>query len=271
MRAIFKVCAALTLAAGLSACGTTFQLPVPGEAQTLAATRMFTEANSAAPHKTLSPAAAERRFKRVVSRISPVGKQYCDTLMADRQAFDCDVNIDIDREMDQRNAYFTYLKGKPVVRISMPMLRDSASDDEVAFVLSHEYGHLLGRHIEKQEQQALAGALILGVIAAAASVDAGYHDPSLVSSSMDIGAAAGSMAYSQTYELESDALGTRIAQAAGYDPVEGAKFFARPEAARTETGKLSFWGTHPPDAKRLATVLATVEQIEANVELQKVQ
>lgn len=271
MRSIIKTFVGIAFAAGLSACGTTFELPLPGDAQTAVATRMFTEAHSEAPRKSLSAGAAERRFARVAKRVSPVGRQYCQTLMAERASFNCNVDIDIDREMKQRNAYFTYQEGKPIIRISMPMLQDSASDDEVAFILSHEYGHLLGRHIEKQEQQALAGALILGVIAAAASVDAGHYDSSLVDSSMEIGAAAGSMAYSQTYELESDTLGARIAHAAGYDPVEGAKFFARPEAARTEAGKLSFWGTHPPDARRLATVLATVEQIEANVDLQKVQ
>ncbi|MCF6432196.1 M48 family metalloprotease [Leisingera sp. MMG026] len=128
---------------------------------------------------------------------------------------------------------------------------------------------MLGRHIEKQKQQALAGALILGVITAAATADSGYYDPSLVTTSMDVGAAADSTAYSQTYELERDTLGTRIAHASGYDPVEDARFFARPEAARTKAGRLSFWGTHPPDAKRLATVLATMEQIDAKADLQK--
>lgn len=271
MKSILNTIGGLAFAAMLSACGTTFELPQPGEAQTMAATRMFTEAHSEGPRRTLSPASAERRFRRVANRVRPVGQKYCETLMADRASFDCNVDIDIDATMEQRNAYFTYRKGKPVIRISMPMLQDSASDDEVAFILSHEYGHLLGRHIEKQEQQALAGALIMGVLAAAATADAGVYDATLVDDSMEIGAAVGSMAYSQTYELESDTLGTRIAYAAGYDPVEGAKFFARPEAARTQAGKLSFWGTHPPDSKRLATVLATVEQIAADVELQKVQ
>jgi len=271
MKPIILVLAGLAASVCLSACGTTFQLPELREAQSQAATRMFAEARSEGPRKPLTTAAAERRFKRVAGRLSPVGRSYCEALTADRADFDCNVDIGIDREMKERNAYFTYRDDKPVIRISLPMLRDSASEDEVAFILSHEYGHLLGRHIEKSEQQALAGALILGVLAAAASADSGYYDPSLVSSSMDIGAAAGSRAYSQTYELESDTLGTRIAHAAGYDPVKGARFFARPEAARTEAGKLSFWGTHPPDAKRLATVLATMEQVEAKVELQKVQ
>ncbi|MDC1291807.1 M48 family metalloprotease, partial [Planktomarina temperata] len=152
--------------------------------------------------------------------------------------------------------------------MSMPLLKDTESDDEVAFVMSHEFGHLIGRHIDKQKKQALTGAIILGAITAygnAYAASAGqYYDPNDVTRSMELGAAVGSKAYSQTYELESDTLGTYIAQLAGYDPVNGAKFFARPEDVRTRAGNLSFWGTHPPNEKRLATVIATVNLLEKN-------
>ncbi len=69
----------------------------------------------------------------------------------------------------------------------------------------------------------------------------GYYDANAVMQSVEAGAALGSQAYSQSYELESDTLGTRITAAAGYDPVKGAMFFARPEAAKTTSGKLSFY------------------------------
>lgn len=232
---------------------------------------MFAEARAEAPRKSLSTSAAERRFQRVATRIGATGKQYCETLTADQKGFNCNVDIGIDREMTVRNAYFTYEDGAPKIRISMPLLKDTSSDDEVAFVLGHEYGHLVGRHSEKKQQQAAAGALLLGVLAVAAGADAGYYDPGLVESSVALGAAAGSVAYSQSYELESDTLGTRITHAAGYDPVAGAKYFARPEPARTEAGRLSFWGTHPPDEKRVATVLATIDLIEAQIGLTKIQ
>jgi len=265
------VVAVVAVAVGLTGCGTTYQLPEPGTVQSVTAANMFAEARMDGPRRQLSTSAAQQRFQRVASRVERAGAKYCQTLTADRKGFDCDVDVAIDREMTERNAYFTFDDGAPIIRISMPMLKDSASDDEVAFILSHEYGHLLGRHIEKQRQQAVAGALILGVLAAAATADAGYYDPGIVDLSIGIGAAAGAIAYSQAFELESDTLGTRIAYTAGYDPVKGAMFFARPEQAKTEAGKLSFWGTHPPDEKRLGIVLATVDQINSNVGLIKVQ
>ena len=110
----------------------------------------------------------------------------------------------------------------------------------------------------------MVGALLLGTLAAAASANNPYADPNLVSDNIELGYAIGERAFSQEYELESDTLGAAIARAAGYDPVRGARFFARGEAARVESGRLSFWGTHPPDEKRLATVIATVEQLESS-------
>lgn len=272
MKFLQNVFALLSIGA-MSACGTTFELPELGEDQTKQASLMFAKAQAESPRKPISTSAAERRFKRVSARVKPVGKKYCETVFQDRKSFNCEVDIAIDRSMKERNAYFTYKEGKPVIRMSMPLLRDTANDDEAGFILGHEYGHLLGQHIEKQKQQAVVGALILGALTAAATTQSTaygtYYDTDAVNSAMNIGAAAGSMAYSQTYELEGDTLGTRIATAAGYDPVKGAKFFARPEDTRTEGGKLSFWGTHPPDEKRFATVVATVAQINAQVALKR--
>lgn len=270
-QSIYRV---LIIAGGLmlAGCGTTYELPSPGEDQTARAAQLFAEGQAEGARRPLTASVAERRFKRVKSRVLPKGKAVCEAATKDRSNFNCDVSVEIDHKMQSRNAYFTFEDGEPVIRLSMPLLQDSSNDDEIAFVMGHEYGHLIGRHIEKQQQQALAGALILGTLAAAAgSAGGGYYDHQLVNDSMAIGAAAGSAAYSQTYELESDTLGTRIVHLAGYDPTAGAKYFARPEGERLATGKLSFWGTHPPDQKRVATVLATVDQINAKVGLKKKQ
>ncbi|MCG7627658.1 M48 family metallopeptidase [Epibacterium sp. MM17-32] len=254
-----------------SACGTTYQLPDSSGAHADQARAMFAAARNAPRPAALSAAAAEARFARVAPRIARTGRSTCQQLTADRPGFNCDVDIAIDRDMKERNAYFTYQGKQPLIRISLPLIRDTASDDEVAFVLAHEYGHLIGRHIEKQQQQVLAGALLVGAIAGVATAAAGDYDGGAVELGLGVGAAAGSIAYSKAYELESDTLGTRIADAAGYDPVEGAKFFARAEPSRGSGGGYSFWGTHPPDEKRVATVLATKAEIDAQQDLRRAQ
>lgn len=259
----------LAAAAVLMGCGTTYDLPGVDDAVNARATAMFAEAKAAPPRTDATPAEGVARFRRVAARIQPVAERLCrDTLS--RKGVECRVHLELDTRMADPNAYFTYAgpgRTDPVIRFTIPLLQDVANDDEAAFIMGHEYGHLVGQHIAKQEQQALAGALILGVVTAYANAEAASagqrYDPRAVERTMEIGAAIGQAAYSQGYELESDMLGARIAMAAGYDPVKGARYFARDEAARTASGRLSFWGTHPADSRRLAVVLATVDQARA--------
>lgn len=271
-----RAVSAASFAVLLSACGTTYTMPGIGDETTSRASTMFAEAKAAPPRAPASQSTGVARFNRVVHRVEPVARQLCEQELARNKPVDCNVKLELDREMAERNAYFTYARAgnrEPVIRFSVPILQDATSDDEVAFILGHEYGHLIGQHIVKQQQQAIAGALILGAIAAygnASAASAGqYYDPNDVSRSMELGAAVGQHAFSQTYELESDMLGTRIAHYAGYDPVKGAQFFARDETARSENGKLSFWGTHPADEKRMAIVIATMDEIKARQALSR--
>jgi Zn-dependent protease with chaperone function len=235
---------------------------------------MFQQARSAARPAPSSTSVAEARFNRVARRVAPVAKSLCSQEFAKDKPIDCDVALEIDRKLADRNAYFTYReKGNrsPVIRFSLSLLQDVQSDDEVAFIMGHEYGHLIGQHIQKQQQQAIAGALILGAISAYAQASAasygGYYDSGAVARDTQLGAQIGGIAFSKSYELESDMLGTRIAHRAGYDPIKGAKFFARNEAVKTQAGQLSFWGTHPADSERVAVVLATMNQIKTKVDL----
>ncbi|ANT63055.1 hypothetical protein AYJ57_21525 (plasmid) [Salipiger sp. CCB-MM3] len=266
----------LGLLAAVSACGTTYNVPTASDKNTQMAANMFAEERdpaTAQAGRRLSTSAALRQFAQVVARVEPVAERFCKQETADRPDFNCDINIVVDEQMPVRNAYQTYTKdGRPVVAFTVPMIADARNPDELAFVMGHEMGHHLGQHMHKQKQQAMAGAIILGAVAAYGQASANASNPyryrgndqQVLQDSMTLGAGVGQMAYSQTYELESDVIGAAITKAAGYDPVKGARFFARPEGQKTQDGNLSFWGTHPPDAKRLATVLATVEGIEAN-------
>jgi predicted Zn-dependent protease len=64
-----------------------------------------------------------------------------------------------------------------------------------------------------------------------------------------MGAGLAARRYSKEFELEADLIGTRIAFAAGYDPVLGAAFFDRlPDPGDR------FLGTHPANASRKTLV-----------------
>lgn len=268
----------LLTALALSACGTTYQMARPGEGHVTAARAMFAEERANSPSASaLTDAAALARHARVLARVKPVAERFCREETAEKKGFDCNVQLQVDSSDKQRNAYQSYQDGKPTVTFTLPLIRDARNEDEIAFVLGHEFGHHIGQHIEKKRQQMLAGTVIMGVLTAAAQVNANNANPYRsqandlrdMQRNMALGGALGGMAYSQTYELEADTIGTAIARQAGYDPVKGARFFARPEAPKTAQGELSFWGTHPPDEKRLSTVIATVEQLRETGKLNR--
>lgn len=272
----FSRCALVLFFLTLAGCGTTYELPEISKATSARASEIFAEERQIAdrggiPNK--SPKAAVSQYLRVVKRVEPVAETFCRTQTAERDAFNCDVQIFVDDKLLERNAYQTYTPdGDPFIAFTIPLIADARNEHEIAFVLGHEFGHHIAEHIQKQKQQALAGALVMGVLtaygqSASYQYNASYNSYNAqkeMERNMQVGAQIGQTAFSQSYELEADVIGAHIAAAAGYDPIIGARYFARPEAARSEAGRLSFWGTHPPDEKRVATVIATVEIIKSS-------
>ncbi len=249
----------------LFSCGTTYDVTEADTGTLSAAQAMFQDAQAAPPPAQVSSTVAMQRFNRVRARIEPVAESLCRRETQSLPDFECDATIGIDRDMKVRNAYFAYgnhmQKKDPMIMFSPSMIVDIQNDDEMAFIMAHEYGHLIGRHHMKRERQALVAAILVTGVAAVAVGSNPSIDPGLISDSVNTGMQIGLYAHSQEYELEADTLGTLIATGAGYDPVQGARFFARGEALKTHQGQLSFWGTHPPDKKRLATVMATEKLI----------
>jgi hypothetical protein len=148
----------------------------------------------------------------------------------------------------------------PLIIVTGALLQGTKNDDEAAFVMGHEAGHHIAKHLDKQQQQQLAGALIIGM----ATTYAGGNSDA-VGEMMDAGAGIGGIAYSQTYELEADMLGAYIAEAAGYDAEKGSLLFARREGGnvRAEAGAMSLWSTHPRSPQRVATVRYAVADARA--------
>lgn len=246
---------AISAAALLSACGTAYQMPAVAEAEISRANAVISREN-ATPNQEIPLMAGLERFESVAKRIEPHAEAMCRQETPDR---DCDLHIRV--ELDPRapaNAYQTVNSDGPLIIMTATLLQGTRNDDEVAFVMGHEAGHHIAKHLDKQVQQQLVGALILG--AAAAYAGAGnpnqYQAQQDVSNAMDAGAALGGHAYSQTYELEADMLGAYIAESAGYNAEKGSLLFARREggSVKGEAGAMSLWSTHPRSPERVATV-----------------
>lgn len=240
---------ALALLLLLAACGTTYQVPDAGQG-TPAAQLPVRD----------GPGRSATAFTRVAARVEPVAESFCREEAPGAPAGYCDFAIVL--EDDPRmppNAFQTRSKnGRPVVVVSASLLGEMQSDDEIAFVLSHEAAHHIARHLDKQAQSQVFGALILGGLAQATAGPGGISEEAL-REVMDIGAFVGGRAYSQDYELEADWLGAFIAARAGYDPERGAQIFARPALA--SSGGPVILSSHPASPRRTALAARAAAEI----------
>ena len=198
----------------------------------------------------LPPRAAAETFLRVVADVEPVAEALC---RQRRAARNCDFRIVVDDRPGQPpNAFQTLdARGRPVIGFTLALIADARNADELAFVMGHEAGHHIAGHIPRRQDQALAGALVAGVLAQAQGLT-----PEEVRAAQDLGAEVAARSYSKEFELEADALGAEIALSAGYDPIRGSGFFDRlPDPGNR------FLGSHPPTAQRKAQVVATVRRL----------
>lgn len=182
-------------------------------------------------------------FTAVVQRVEPVAEAAC------RQRgnnSNCDFRILLDtRPGVPANAFQTVdPNGRPLLIVTAPLLRDMRNPDELAFVLGHEAGHHIAGHLNRKQASAVWGAVLAGTVLAAGGADAAS-----IEAAQNLGAQVGSRTFSKQFELEADALGTVIAARSGFDPVQGAAFFARlPDPGDR------FLGSHPPNAERQQVV-----------------
>lgn len=205
------------------------------------------------PSAVLPPRAAAETFLRVVAAVEPVAEEVCRTRGVARN---CDFRIVVDDRPGQPPNAFQTLdsRGRPVVGFTLALIADARNPDELAFVLGHEAAHHIAGHIPRRQDQAVAGALVAGVLAQASGLS-----PEEVRAAQNLGAEVAARSYSREFELEADALGAEIALLAGFDPVLGAGFFDRlPDPGDR------FLGSHPPNAQRKAQVAAVVRRLKGS-------
>lgn len=191
-----------------------------------------------------STGSATQVFSQVVSRVEPTAERVCKMY---RPRSKCNFKIVVDtRRNEPPNAYQTLDKdGRPVITFTLALIGDARNADELAFVMGHEAAHHIRSHLERQAENAAAGAAIFAGLATLTGGTAAD-----VASAQELGEFVGARSYSKEFELEADELGTLIALRAGYDPLVGAQFFTRiPDPGNR------FLGTHPPNADRYATVV----------------
>ena len=189
-----------------------------------------------------------RLFVAVQTRLEPVAEAECARL---NPRANCDFRILVDdRPGMPPNAFQTLdRRGRPILAVTAGLIARARNADELALVVAHEASHHIAGHLEELGRTATIGAETFGRIASGVE----GATPASIREAEAIGAQIAIRSYSKEWELEADALGARVARAAGFDPVRGAEFFRRiPDPGNR------FLGTHPSNAERIAAVRAAV-------------
>ncbi|GLQ36238.1 peptidase M48 [Amylibacter marinus] len=191
-------------------------------------------------------------YNRVSARMRPVVVRVCKQHSQGLGANFCNFQFKvIDNPKQPPNAFQSLdAHGRPIITFNANILRAMKNDHEIGFIIGHEAGHQIARHLRQKRGNANAGAVIGIILAGATGVDVGVG--------MDLGGAIGARRYSQKFELEADRIGTYLAHLAGYDPIIGARAF--PRIAGSGGGPLS---THPPSNARVATVHRANQEIKS--------
>lgn len=127
-------------------------------------------------------------------------------------------------------------------------LLDMLNDDELAFVLAHETGHIVSRHHIKQLQAAMGYNLVMAASAGAKA------DPEFTSG-LSFALAQILTAYSREDEFKADELAIKYCKSAGFNPQAGLEVLEKLyEEDKKNIRTISYFRTHPYPAQRIRNI-----------------
>lgn len=156
------------------------------------------------------------------------------------------------------------------VTITIGMVRLAETEDELAAVVGHEFGHHLADHINLQYARGKVAGTAASTLLGMVVPFGGLAGLVLGQGASQLSADAVRLAYAKSEEREADYLGAYLVARAGYDLDRAGNLWARlsrPEAATTRNGIAGLLATHPAEAERLAAWRRSAEEIRASPDL----
>ncbi len=174
-----------------------------------------------------------------------------------------DIGKMIAKASDRRDLeyHFYILKDKELNAFALPGgyvfinsgLLEKVNEDELAFTLGHEIGHICARHALKRLQASLGMELILGV----ALREPKYAD---IRKGLDIIYNLISLGYSRQDELLADSLGIKYSYRAGFNPYAGITLLKK---LKKEGAKhpFVFLSSHPSPDVRIKNIEKIIQEL----------
>lgn len=153
--------------------------------------------------------------------------------------------------------------------VNAGLIATADTESELAGVMAHEIGHVVGRHGARQISAQYGLAVLLEIVAG------GPNSESLVrqiaGQFAGIGAGLTLLKYGRDMEREADALAVDNTYAVGIDPAGVAAFFGKLlKLHDSEPGGMeALFTTHPPTRERIRNVETDIRQLPAKPDLRK--
>jgi predicted Zn-dependent protease len=253
--------ALLPLATLAAACAARPAPPAVDAAEVEAARRSI----AAAPPPAAQPRAAEENTAMLASaaaRVAAAAEPVC----AAHLGRACRFTVRLDPASDTARAS---AHGGGQVTITAGMVRLVETEDELAAVVAHEFGHHLAGHIGRQRTRGAVAGTVAGTVIGAVVPFGGLAGWAIGQGAAQLGSNAARLAYSKAEEREADYLAAYLVARAGYDLERAGNLWARlsrPDAAR-RSGIAGLLATHPAEAERLAAWRRATEEIRASPDL----
>jgi predicted Zn-dependent protease len=147
--------------------------------------------------------------------------------------------------------------------ITAALMRQLGSEDQLAGVLGHEIGHVVGRHSAEHLAKSQFTQILVGAAGVAASSEDSSGQQAAAVAAM-VGQLV-NMRFGRKDELEADTMGVRFMAEARHDP-RALKDVMRilAEASKGGGERPEFLSTHPDPGNRVAQIEAEITRIAPN-------
>lgn len=194
--------------------------------------------------------AMQARLQRVVNQLAPEATKLC------REMNGPQANCNLYVELTKGKGLNAHADGEKIV-IYMSMVDFAKDDDELAFVLAHEYTHHMMGHVQSAKQNVLGGAL-LGTLADALAASQGISTSGQFGK---MGAQASMLAYSPAFETEADYIALYMLERAKFNINDAPNFWRR--MAQNNPQGIYNRTTHPTTPERFVMMSKTIDEINA--------
>lgn len=194
--------------------------------------------------------------ENVQAAVDQIGFHIVQSSPADESPYEFDFHV-----LDDQETINAFALPGGQIFITRALLDRLTTEGEVAGVLGHEIGHVVGRHSAEHIAKAKLTEGITGAVVI------GSYDPNNPSSAQiaQMAVLVGqliNMKFGREDELESDFLGVCFLDDAGYDPNELVRVMQVLAEASQGNAPPEFFSTHPNPERRVEQIQAAIQNLD---------